>query len=94
MKLRQFRKLQCLKNLEVLVYTDNPVEGKLPAGGEVLGEGATENEDEDEEVFGGEDDPGKKPGLDPVRIGVLVLLPDLKVISNYKVFIEKNNVFF
>lgn len=84
MKLRQFRKLACLPSLEVLVYTGNPMEGKKPTILDIQGEGGADNTEVDDEEAFGEDGPDfKKPGFDPIRIGVLVLLPNLKVFLSY-----------
>ncbi|ENN75360.1 hypothetical protein HUJ04_006579 [Dendroctonus ponderosae] len=93
-KVRQFRKLACLPSLEILVYTGNPVDGKRQKGLEMQGEEPGENEVEDEEEIFGEDQPEKKPELDPIRLGVLVLLPNLKKINKDLVnFQEKEEVF-
>lgn len=82
-KLRQFRKLACLPSLEILVYTGNPMEGKSPTILGLQGEGgADDTELEDEEAFGEDGPDFRKPGFDPIRIGVLVLLPNLKVFSS------------
>lgn len=84
MKLRQFRKLSCLPNLEILVYTGNPMEGKKSTILGIQGEGgADDTEVEDEEAFGEDGPDFKKPAFDPIRIGVLVLLPNLKVFLFY-----------
>ncbi|KAL1516396.1 hypothetical protein ABEB36_000314 [Hypothenemus hampei] len=76
-KLRQFRKLSCLPQLETLIYTGNPVDEKNRLL-EISGEKEDEENVEDEEAFG-EGGGVKKATLDPIRIGVLVLLPNLKV---------------
>ncbi|XP_076260575.1 leucine-rich repeat-containing protein 23-like [Rhynchophorus ferrugineus] len=81
-KLRQFRKLASLPNLKTLIITGNPVDGRS-AGKSVAGEGQDED---DEEVFG-EDEPVKK--LDPIRTGLLVLLPKLVRINKVVVTMEE-----
>ncbi|CAG9766660.1 unnamed protein product [Ceutorhynchus assimilis] len=85
-KMRQFRKLDCLPNLETLIYTENPVDKKK--GEERRGE----DDDEDLEEEFGEDGPIKKQDpWDPVRIGVLVLLPKLKRINKIPVSLEERD---
>ncbi|XP_050304039.1 leucine-rich repeat-containing protein 23-like [Anthonomus grandis grandis] len=89
MKLRQFRKLACLPKLESLVYTDNPLDTKNKPV-EIPGEGASED---DEEVYG-EDGELRTVDVDLVRIGVLVLLPNLKRINKDMVTLQERDEAF
>ncbi|XP_030764578.1 leucine-rich repeat-containing protein 23-like [Sitophilus oryzae] len=86
-KLRQFRKLACLPNLRTLIITGNPVRGKQRFD-TVKGEGGAEEDEDDpqEEAFG-EDGPVRR--MDPVRVGLLVLLPNLTRIDKDLVTLEE-----
>ncbi|XP_018335157.1 leucine-rich repeat-containing protein 23-like [Agrilus planipennis] len=74
-KFREFRKLQCLPKLETLIVIANPVAGE---------ENKMAGEEPGEEMFGEDQGP-----TDPVRIPLLVLLPNLKRINKMPVAVSE-----
>ncbi|KAG5882096.1 hypothetical protein JTB14_017515 [Gonioctena quinquepunctata] len=71
-KIRQFRKLTCLPNLDTLIVKGNPA-GKKVRIDEDLDEEEREEQEEEYGEYG--------PPLDPIRVALLVLLPNLKRID-------------
>ncbi|CAH0553051.1 unnamed protein product [Brassicogethes aeneus] len=89
-KMRQFRKLQYLKHLNTLIILGNPVwgEDELIKGEDKRGGGGGDDDDEDEAM--GEED--EKVKIDPRRIALLVLLPELKRINKEFVTIDEQEL--
>lgn len=83
-KIRQFRKLQCLPALETIIFLENPVAGNMDSKPN-QGEKDEKDEDDDDEELGEDQEE-----IDPNRVSILALLPNLRRINKVLVtFIER-----
>ncbi|XP_023013747.2 leucine-rich repeat-containing protein 23 [Leptinotarsa decemlineata] len=79
-KIRQFRKLDCLPNLETIIVIENPACRKKDERDEDV-----EDEEHEDEIYGEEG----APSVDKTRLALLVLLPNLKRIDKEIVTAEE-----